>query len=203
MARRRTPAASKSPLTARSQIDLFMHRAGELFSCRVITSGTFKISAKIVADLDNLQAHVSTNEPDFEDIRSLLVVFRKFISSNSHCFLPKIYNLCHQHITDVKMRQALADARADWLDMQKNSPTGMTVTIDSRDYTPAELTDIWMNGYIFHDDPEAVSMLDRMEQYHRDLARIVALDYITWTIKIIHNLRNNIYIAQTRGWLSL
>jgi hypothetical protein len=142
------------------------------------------------------------DEPDTEDFRSYLLTFRQFISEGEPLHLHKIYNLCHQHIANDKCREYLAEARGIWQQISKRSDTGMTLTINSVELSPAEVADLWINGHYFHNDPEKLRALKGMESYLYNASRTIFLDYVIETSKIIFHAGRNIHVALKRGWIS-
>ena len=188
-------------MAPREQIDLFMKRGTELWNSRVRYEGlNVSINMKWSADEEMLK--VNTKEPDLEDFRSFLTIFRKFISQDSAIFLPKIYNICYQHITDKECKKVLTEAREVWQELQTQSGIYMTLTINNRQLSPKDVVDIWINGHYFHDDVEGMRLLESLEPYQLAAARVIFIDYVIEVTKIIKHLGENIHVAMNRGWFN-
>lgn len=142
-------------------------------------------------------------EPDSEDLRSYLTIFRKFISPDSPIFLPKIYNLCHQHITNNQCKEVLAEARGIWLEIQQQPDSGITVTVNGRELSPQDVVGIWINGHYFHDDVEGMRLLKCMSPLQLTATRAIFIDYVIETTKIIRHLAQTIRTATERGWMKI
>jgi hypothetical protein len=144
----------------------------------------------------------SLDEPDAEDFRSYLLTFRQFISEGEPLYLHKIYNLCHRHIADDRCREYLAEARGMWQQISRQGRTGMTLTIDSVELSPADVADLWINGHYFHNDPEKIRTLKGLESYMYYSSRTIFLDYVIETSKVIFHAGRNIHVALERGWVN-
>ncbi len=200
MPRRKKPDPSNT-LTPHEQIDLFMARGEEMWESRVRREG-LKVSFNVKWDVGEEVNH-QIEEPDAEDFRSFLTIFRKFISPDSPIFLPKIYNLCHQHIANDECKEFLAEARAIWLEIHQQPDSGMTVTVNGRRLLPKDVVDIWINGHYFHDDVEGMRLLESMNPFLRSATRAIFIDYVIETTKIIQHLAQTIHAAREKGWMKI
>ena len=196
---RRKKSNPSSTLTPREQLDLFMDRGEELWNSRVRRAG-LKISLNMKWSADDELLRIKSEEPDVEDFRSFLLIFRKFISPDSAIYLPKIYNICHQYLTDDRCKEYLAEARGIWQELQDVSGTGMTLTVDSQQLSPKEVVDLWINSHYFHDDIEGIKTLKKLLPYQLAAARHIFLDYVIETTKVIQHLGQSINVANKRGW---
>lgn len=200
MPRRKKPDPSNT-LTPREQIELFIARGEEMWNSRVRREG-LKISFNVKWAIDEDVTH-RIEEPDAEDFRSFLTIFRKFIAPDSAIYLPKIYNLCHLYITDAETKEFLAEARSIWLEIQQQPDSGMTVTVNGRRLLPKDVVDIWINGYYFHDDVEGMRILKGMNPFLISATRAIFIDYVIETTNIIRHLAQTIRTAEERGWLKI
>jgi len=159
--KRRDPARA---LTVREQLELFVDRSRQLWESRVRREG-LKVSLNMKWAVADELLRTSLDEPDTEDFRSYLLTFRQFISDGEPLYLHKIYNLCQQHIANDRCREYLAEARGVWQQISRQSDTGMTLTLDSVELSPADVADLWINGHYFHNDPEKLRTLKALESY--------------------------------------
>lgn len=93
---------------------------------------------------------IGCSQPDEDDLRSFLTIFRKFISQESPIYIYKIFNLCQQHIMDDNIKHDLAEARRGWGNQLKYG--FMKLTFNGKDLAPEFLNDLWINAVYFHDD---------------------------------------------------
>ena len=200
MARRGKSPDPAHTLTVSEQLELFVDRARQLWESRVRREG-LKVSLHMKWAAADELLRTALNEPDTEDFRSYLLTFRQFISEGEPLYLHKVYNLCHQHIADDRCREYLAEARGVWQQISKRSDMGMTLTLDSVELSPAEVTDLWINGHYFHNDPEKLRTLKGMESYLYYASRTIFLDYVIETSKIIFHAGRTIHVALKRGWV--
>ncbi len=199
---RRKKSNPSNLLTPREQLDLFMERGEELWNSPARRAG-LKISLNMKWNADHELLRINSEEPDVEDFRSFLLIFRKFISPNSHIYLPKIYKICHQYLTDDRCKEYLAEARGIWQDLQKVSGTGMTLTVDSHQLSPKEVVDLWINSHYFHDDVAGMKMLKKLLPYQLATARHIFFDYVIETTRVIKHLGQSIHVANKRGWFRI
>jgi hypothetical protein len=200
MPRRKKPDPSNT-LTSHEQIDLFMARGEEMWTSRVRREG-LKVSFNVKWSIGEEVNH-QIEEPDAEDFRSFLTIFRKFISPDSDIFLPKIYNLCHQYIANDECKEVLAEARAAWLEIQQHPDSGLSVTVAGRQLSPKDVVDIWINGHYFHDDVEGMRLLKIMNPLQHSATRAIFIDYVIETTNIIRHLAQTIRTAIERGWMKI
>ncbi len=198
----RKKADPSNTLTPREQIDLFMARGEEMWNSRVRREG-LKVAFGLKGNLNKEFVGHYIEEPDAEDFRSFLTIFRKFISEDSPIHLPKIYSICHQHIADERFKDVLAEARRIWLDMEKKHASRMIVSIGGRELMPKDITNIWINGHYFHDDVEGMRLLKTMTPMQVDATKAIFIDYTIKTVEIIRHLAQNIRAATGNGSLKL
>lgn len=201
MSRRGKRTDPAHALTVREQLELFVERAQQLWDSRVRREG-LKVSVRMKWAAADELLRTTMEEPDAEDFRSYLLTFRQFISEGEPLYLHKIYNLCHQHITDARCREYLAEARKEWQQICTTSDTGMTLTLNSVVMSPADVADLWINGHYFHNDPEKLRTLKGLGSYLYHSSRTIFIDYVIESSKVIFHAGRNIYVALERGWVN-
>ncbi len=105
------PRRAAETLTDAVRVDRFLLRVEELRDRRLIAD---KLTVSLTLSGDGHGVCPVLGAIDIEDLRSLLVVFRLFISNDEPVFRNKIFNLCQRHLTDAAVKQCIADARACW-----------------------------------------------------------------------------------------
>lgn len=105
------PRRTAESLTPAERIDRFLLRVEELRSRRLIPD---KLTVSLTVTGDGRRVRPILGTVDEEDLRSLLVAFRLFISNDEPVFMNKVFNLCQRHLTDDTIRQQVAEARTQW-----------------------------------------------------------------------------------------
>ena len=159
----------------RDQFGLFVRRAQELQSMRLIRNDALR--ANMNWRWDHIEGMSLTVEnPDEEDLRSYLLTLRQFISPDEPVFMNKVYNLAQQHLTSDELRNNLREAREHWKFVQKGS--GITITFDERQMTPEHVTDLWINGWYFHNNEAKRRELLTMMPFESMVARWRFLNHV-------------------------
>jgi hypothetical protein len=184
-------------LSDEERLRLFFVRWLEMFHSRAFQSG-LKFSYNIKGSPANGITY-SLKEPDLEDFRSFLMVFRKFVSEKSPIFIPKIYNLVERLIPDAEFKAVFREARQIFNEVQQNSGCNISITTDGEILTQQYVIDMWMNGYYFHDDDEKIKTLERLESFQRDATKVIFTDYVIEISRIIQHLARNTCAAINRG----
>lgn len=198
---RRGKSKNAPVLSVREQLELFLERGTELWDSRVRRLSGLNFSINIKGKADDDSVTFKFTEPDIEDFRSFLLTFRQFISNDEPVYLFKIYNLCQLHITDDKCKEVLAEARSIWQELLKKSGSGITLTVDNKELTPEDITDLWINGHYFHNNIEKRRFLKSLEPHLLDGAKAIFFDHVIETTKVIKHLGENIDVALRQGWL--
>lgn len=178
---RRTRRNTFEAMSVRERFQLFVQRVGELNRTRLAQDG-FDWALQIHFDRDH-GVSVDLQQPDEDLLRSFLLALRQFMSQGEPVYLFTIYNLCNNHIASDFLRQQLAESRTAWKGALRG--TGIGLTIDGREFTPEEATDIWLNGYYFHNDQAYREILAGLQSMDRGLVRTWFLQCITASAKVV------------------
>jgi hypothetical protein len=178
-------------------VDLFLKRYEEMWATRVIQKG-FKVSLSFHSDFDKNQTEINLIQPENEDFRAFLTYFRKFIATESDFNLYRIYDVCQLHLTDSDFRKRLASSRKDFAQIRLQSG-GVILEIGNKIRTSEEIADIWINGEIFHDDPDKTEFLESLDVYFYNECRFVFLCFVQETSKLIQYVANQVYEARKQN----
>jgi hypothetical protein len=74
-----------------------------------------------------------------------------------------IYNLCHQHLLNKQYKAYLAKSRQIAAYALKTSCFHLNV--NAHDMSPEFVSDVWINGYYFHDNIEHGGFLRSLAPY--------------------------------------
>ncbi|HET7076896.1 MAG TPA: hypothetical protein VFM49_05535 [Chloroflexia bacterium] len=170
-----------TPLGPIQQIELFRYRATRLWE-QPLVQAEYSPSLKIQSD-QTAGFRVLVNEPDETQLKAFLVDFRPFIMEQEPIYLDKIYNLCHQYVTDEHLRAELVEARADWARMQKAA--AMRLIWNGVEQVPEALSDRWVQGYYLHNDWETIQRFDALPPHERAVLRYHFLQFV---FQATHNI---------------
>ena len=185
-------------MTVLDQLGLFRDRAEELKNTRFIKDG---YSPNITIKLDRMEgSRFISKEPNEEDLRSFLLTFRLFVSPKEPVFLNRIYNLCQKAITSEMLRDYLINARKAWKQMHKS--IGIKLVYNEKKLTPEYVTDLWINGYYFHNDLKKMNILRQLLPHVRMLARTQFLNFLVEATRQVLYVSNIIRYAQEQGLLN-
>lgn len=171
--------------------ELYKTRTEELKNTRLIRKG---FNPAITVQWNNMQGlQFNSSEVDEEDLRSFLITFRQFISPKEPVFLQHIYNLCQRCLASDELKGYLIKSREAWKKAQRN--TGIKLIIKGKEITPEDVTDLWINGYYFHNDSEKMAMLKRLLPHESMLVRNHFLNFLVDATRQILYVSNIITIA--------
>ncbi len=175
-----------------------MQRTEELLDCRLILNG-FGTSVSLQSDRMN-GLTFSSKQPDEELLRSFLLTFRRFISKTETVFLFTIFSLCQKHLLSDKLKGYLIDARQKWSQQIRVGKTGnIQFNQTGKFLTPEYVTDLWINGYYFHDSPDKLRELQELLSRDTFLARHIFLDHLVQASRFISYTRFIVKVGFREG----
>jgi hypothetical protein len=180
------------------RFSLFVKRADELLSRRLVTSGGLDASFNLSFS-QQTPLQLQTIQPDEEDLRSFLMTFRLFISNDEATFVERISNLLWLRLEGDRVRANLVAARDRWQASVKTGP--MAVVINDQGFSPAKILDLWINGHYFHTDKRKAADLERLDPMSTVLTRYVLMDHLVEGTKYVVFLANVILGALSEGLL--
>ncbi|MCA1603031.1 MAG: hypothetical protein LC776_15820, partial [Acidobacteria bacterium] len=123
-----------APRSDAERLDLFCTRAERAFTRRAVTAGTIR-SEFHVRLLEGDEMAVTTDSGDEEDVRSLLLEVRKFLSNDDTSF-GRVANILERLLTDEGLKQANRRNRVAWKNALDN---GLGYVDGGTHYTPKRL----------------------------------------------------------------
>jgi hypothetical protein len=163
-------------LSTREKLQKFHETVQELKSTSLMKKG---FSSRMKIHVDSSKKPDTSYEvewPEDDDLRSFILIFRHFIKQED-VFLNSIFNLCHQKLTDDKMRDELAWARERWRETQKT--IGINMTYRGEKQTPEHITKLWLNGIYFHQNEEKRS---RLKGLSYDMMMFFKYQFLTYLV---------------------
>jgi len=156
------------------QLQLFQTRVRELEQTRLVKKG-FKVNVTINWKVMR-GMRWKTSRPNEDDLKSFLLTFRHFMAAKEPIFLNRIYNVCHKHLKSSQLKDYLAKSRKIWRDV--HIKIDMQLIIDNKKITPEYATDLWINGYYFHNDPKKRAILEGLLPHTGMLVRNQFLEFL-------------------------
>lgn len=195
MARRN---AVQNSFSVQESLELFVQRAEELLNSRLILNG---FGTSLSFGMDRVKGLTfSSKQPDEELLRSFLLTFRRFISENETVFLFKIFNLCQRHLNSDRLKNYLIEARQNWSQQVHSGRTGgVNYKLNGIQISPETITDLWINGYYFHDSPDKLRDLEKLLSDNRVLVRHIFLDHLVEAVRFISYTRFIVTVAFREG----
>ena len=188
---------SKEKLSTYERLELFSCRVAQLGEMRLVRRG---INSQFTIRWDTVSQRLSYHalEPDEEDLRSFLLLFRQFISKKEPVFINRIFSDCLRFLGSDELKDELNKAKGEW----KRVLTGMAgfkMVVDSQNLTPEYVLDLWINGEYFHNDPEKARELRRLMTDQIPLVRIQLLSALPSLTQVILYIGNVVTYSLMEG----
>ena len=133
----------------RDAVDLFVTKASELKNTIFLKE---KINLKMKVGYSQEKGfYTELDELEENEIRSVLVIVRQFVSDNEPIYLRWICPYLVKFTNDKPSRDYLDYTFNYWKKAIK-SGDGI-ITINKKQYTPEYVLKMYINGYYFHSDP--------------------------------------------------
>lgn len=166
---------NKTQLKTIERLKLFKRRADELGNLRLVRSEA-KMHFRISWDAESKLLRHQITEPDEEDLRSFLMLFRRFISESEQVYINRVFNDCLRFLSDDVLKEEIQKAKEAW---QTGMHLGLVrMYVDETNLAPEYVLDLWINGYYFHDDVEKLAELERLLRQPLCLVRMQFLSIL-------------------------
>lgn len=175
-------------LSVRERLNLFVDRVNELRALRLVRAG---MPSQYTVTIDGLsqKATYQATEPDEEDLRSFLLLFRQFISSREPVFIHRIIGDCVRFLNDDRRKEQVKIAQEHWKSIFREMDD-IQIVVNDKDLSPEYVLDLWINGHYFHNDPDKAQEIRRLVQDPIPVARMQF-------ISVLPSLTNAIlYVAE-------
>lgn len=148
-------------ITLVKQLSLFVRKAKQLRRRKCFNFiASYKSSITVSWQQGGDLQITGLAKPDGESFRSFLIDFRQFVANESLIQVNKILKMSVNRARHVAFREQLISLQADWKEMNRSEAL--------KDFHA------WLNGTIFHFDPEAEAHFDSLGQ----LIDLVEVGYI-------------------------
>ena len=183
--------------TDEERLNAFCQLVDEAVSRRAIKDQTItaKWSIHCGEDTDGDLA-VDMDLGDTEDLRSLLLDFRKFLADGEDVFFNRVANIVGRAVTDPELHDAHRQNREAWKQVLGGD---LQLVANDHIYTRAHCFDIMVNGKWFHGDADKAAEFDHLpvELQGFVLSNVNAL--VIKGLGVLHAERNLIRAAFDRN----
>ncbi len=186
--------------STRDRLELFGQRAIELADRRLVRAG-MNSQLTISWDRASQLLKYQSLEPDEEDLRSFMLLFRQFISEKEAVFISRALNDCLRFLDSGELKEQLKKAQDAWKSLF-HKVGAFRLIINGRKLTGEYVLDLWINGHYFHNDiDKAVELSRYVANRDMPLVRTQFLSVLTGFTQIIlyiggvvnYGLRNELF----------
>ncbi len=167
--------------TDREKLELFVNRVNELRNTRLAKIG-FNIEYKLQGQQGQL-VESELKQPAEADLKDYLMTFRHFISEREDVFLNHIFSICRRQLPSGGIKQNLAQACQFFEQVKLHSAASFRM--NENEYTPLQVTNIYLNGKYFHNDLAYQQLLNNLPSCIADVFRFHFLNFVINTSRII------------------
>ena len=178
------------------QLLLFCRRVESALARRAVRNGTIAADFHARSTPDG-EIQLETDLGDDEDVRSLLLEVRKFLSDNEDVHFPRIANLVERTVDDAALRDANRTNRRIW--KQALGSSSITLHVNGVNYLPKRCFDIVINGHMFHDDAAKAAEFEHLDPVCQAFVLTNVNALVLVVLGILHAERNLIMEAFDRG----
>ena len=183
----------------RERLELFSERVRHAISRRAVQEGTLRAQFSLTA-VAGAGVTLEQDQSDVEDVRSLLLEFRKFLAQKEDVFFSRIANIVERSVGDEELKAANRTNREAW----NRAGVGMIAfNLNGRDYRSSDWFDIVVNGGIFHDDQAKSDLYKSLDDMSRALAEQSVNSMVMDCLRVLHAERNLIDAGLGNGSFKL
>ena len=184
-------------MTAEEQLNAFLKSLDQLAHTRLGQSG---MESGVTIRFDQTKGLESELcEPEESDLRDFLMTLRHFVLKDEPVHVERIANIVWQSISSDQIRDELKKARAAW--KQQNRTGDINYVINQKRIEPADLLDLWLNGYYFHPWGWKRKALEEITHTMPHLTRYMFLQLVIDLARYVVYLGTVIRFARAQGLL--
>ena len=128
---------------------------------------------------------------DEDHVRSLMLDFRKLWSNDDDAHFYSICNIMQRRLTDPELIDSQKANRESWNRMLSGKTTGhVNFVRDGRTVAGNGVLDVWINGVLFHNDPDDQAFFDCLDSDTQLLFRQQVNAMVMTMLRIAHAQRN-------------
>lgn len=142
---------------------------------------------------------LSAQWPDREQWRSYLIQFRQFLNTNDPPHVGTLLRQVPRYIDDAVLRDRVGQAHALWREAQ--GPGWPQFELDGEVLTGAEVATLYLNGGMFHSDPELTARWNALSPQYRDVYQYKLMFFVNDVRTAVVALRDVLREARAGGQL--
>ncbi len=177
---------------ATDRLKLFVDRVDRTAGRRAIVDQTVRAHFSLRSDAEAGASTFTTDAGDEEDLRSLLLDFRSFLSPTEDVFANRIFNILEQTLLDEELKQANRQNREAW----KLACHGyISVVVNEKVYTAEQCFDLIVNGDLFHMDEQKAAEFSSLPLVMRSMMSQQMISLVLNGLQALWSTRNIAAIA--------
>lgn len=182
-----------------NRLRLFAATAARAINRRAIRDGTIRAGVKL--RFDEAGGEVERDVGDEEDVRSLMLEVRQFVSDGEQLHYPAIANILERRLDDDELHAANRENRVRW----KQAVVGqMGFSFNGTSFDALGLFRLYIYGGIFHSDAEKVKTWQLLAEPSQSLALVTINRFLVDVLRVVHATGNIIEKAFTEvSWRDL
>lgn len=181
MSRNKGAVKASRKRTDGEKLRLFVDKVNELRGTTLMRKNGLRYQFHLKGERDK-PVEFQLEEPDEGELRDYLMTFRRFVS-NEDVSLNHILNICQKRLTNGERKQQLPTVRQLWSVARQHS--GLKLLMNGKEVSAEEVSDMWLNGRYFHDDPGHRELLDSLPPLIYADLRAKFLNFIIQASRII------------------
>ena len=178
-------------------LNRFHEKVKELRESKLLKEG---LSVKHTLSWNESGFQSTIKQPDDTDLRAYLTTFRQFVLVRERTNLDKIYELCHTHLKDDRLKGYLAKSQELWKNAFETASVGMIY--NGKEMSPEDATNLFLYGGIFHGDPDKELFLKTLLPHEYNSFRWLFLEFIMRASKQIFYVDDVVVVALKDGLFS-
>lgn len=184
-------------MTDQEKLSLFVQRCQELIECRIWKEGGLSVRLSFSA------VGTQLDEPDKDNLRSFLTIFRQMTARREPVFIESIIDLAKARLTAEHVHKA---ARFDAYLHKWNSAlqqSRLDIVVDGETLSPKHVLETYIDGEYFHNDVRDREELARFARFGVRVDRVRFIQTLADLSEVILNVGNAIGYGLQHNWFSL
>ncbi len=176
------------------KLKLFVRRCQELVECRIWREGGLSVRLSFTPN------GVVLDEPDKDNLRSFLTLFRQMVAPREPVFIESIVTLAKTRLASNFANEAsrFDDYLHKWNFALEQS--GLQISVDGEPLSPKHVLKTYIDGEYFHNDVKDQQELARFAQFGVRVDRIRFIQTLADLTEIMLSVGNAIGYGLKQDW---
>lgn len=173
------------------KLHLFVERCQELLDSRIWREGGLSLRLEVGKQLE---------EPDVDNLRSFLMVFRQFVAPREPVFFETVIKIGKEHLAAGHADEAVRFETylQKWEAALQHST--VNITVDNEKLSPRHVLEVFIDGQYFHNDVSDRAELARFSKFAVRVDRIQFIQTVADLTEIIFVTGNTIGFGLNNQW---